>query len=423
MLKQKNSNIFRAFHSRNYTLFFFGQLISQIGTWMQRTGISWIVYTMTHSTFMLGVTVFAAQFPSFIFSIIGGIFSDRFNRHKILLFTQSASMVQAMLLAFLVLTHHYAIWQILTLSVVLGIINAFDTTARQPLVNDLIDNKAELPNALALNSSMVNLAMLAGPAFSGIVLVKFGAGICFLLNGLSFVAVLISLLIIKLPPTVKTTTPKNIKADLSEGFKYLTKTASIGMPILMLAIVSLLITPYNTLLPVFAKVIFHGNAATFGYMNGFIGFGAFCGALYLASLRQGTNIKKILIINTIIFGCCLALFSHMALFYPAMLFLCIGGFGLMSQTTICNTIVQMETVPAMRGRVLSYLVMAITGMVPLGSLIIGGISQKIGAPNTLLCQGILAVFIALIFSRLLKRTHGNQRVPIPDERLPEQTYE
>src|ERR1700733_4411611 len=196
---EKISATFRAFQNRNYRLFFSGQSVSQIGTWMQRTGVSWVIYTLTHSPFMLGLTVFASQFPSFIFSLPGGIASDRYNRYRVLLFTQIASMIQALLLAMLTLSNHYSVTGILLLSVLLGIINAFDVPARQPLIHEMVTDKADLPNALALNSSMVNLARLIGPALSGIVLVRWGAGICFLLNALSFIAVIISLLLMKLP--------------------------------------------------------------------------------------------------------------------------------------------------------------------------------------------------------------------------------
>jgi MFS family permease len=394
---------FRAFKNRNYTLFFTGQLVSQVGTWMQRTGVSWVVYTMTHSTVMLGLTIFASQFPSFLFSLPGGIVADRFNRHKVLLITQSLSLVQALLLAILVFTNNYAVWQILALSVMLGIVNAFDVPARQPLVNELIKDKADLPNAIALNSSMVNLAMLVGPALSGLVLVKFGAGICFLSNALSFVAVLISLLIIKLPPYKPLVIKKKISSELSDGFLYLKKTPNIAMVVILLALVSLLVIPYNTVLPVFAKVIFKGNAATFGFINSFIGLGALAGAFFLASLKRNTDLKIVLLANLAIFGGCLILFSLTSYFPLAMLFAAMSGFGMMSQSTICITIAQVESTPEMRGRVISYLVMAITGMLPLGSLLVGIISQKIGAPDTLLVQGIIALVIAGFFSLFLRK--------------------
>jgi len=396
-------NTFRAFRSRNYALFFVGQSISQIGTWMQRTAVSWVIYTLTHSTFMLGLTVFASQFPSFLLSLFGGIVSDRYDRYKILLITQVTSMIQAVLLTILILTHHEVIWEILALSAVLGVINAFDVPARQPLVHEMIQDKSDLPNALALNSSMNNLARLLGPALSGIVLVKFGAGICFLLNAVSFVAVILSLLFMKLPGFIPSGLKKDIGSELIAGFVYLKKKPAIGKVILMLSLVSLTVLPYNTLLPVFAKQIFKGDAATFGYINSFIGLGAVLGTFFLASLRTGTNLKILLLVSTIIFGFGLMLFSLISYFPLAMLFAAISGFGTMSQSTISNTIIQVEAESHMRGRAISFLVMAMFGMLPLGSLMIGAVSQIIGAPNTMFYQGLTALIIAGLFSNFLRK--------------------
>jgi MFS family permease len=399
----KRINTFRAFQNRNYTLYFTGQSVSLIGTWMQRTGISWVVYTMTHSTVMLGLTVFASQFPSFLFSLWGGILSDRYNRYKLLLLTQTASMIQAILLAILTLTNHFVVWQILTLSVILGIINAFDLPARQPLVHELVTNKDDIPNALALNSSMVNIARLVGPALSGIVLGYFGAGICFLINAVSFVAVIVSLLLMKLPAYKPVISTNKITSDISEGFSYLKNTPSISLRLLLLAVLSLLILPYDTLLPVFAKIVFKGDAATFGYISSFIGLGAIGGTIFLASLRQGASLKSLLLINIAIVGVGLILFSRINNFPIAMLFATLSGFGAMSQNTISITIIQVKTDAAMRGRVMSYVAMAYFGMLPLGSLLIGSISQKIGAQDTLLLQGIISLLIAGTVAAFLRK--------------------
>ena len=409
MKTERMKNTFRAFRNRNYALFFTGQSVSLIGTWMQRTGVSWVIYTMTHSTFMLGLTIFASQFPSFLFSLLGGILSDRYPRYKILLFTQTASLIQAVLLAILTLTDRYSVWQILTLSIALGVINAFDVPARQPLVHELVSDKADIPNALALNSSMVNFGRLVGPALSGIVLGKFGAGICFLLNAISFLAVIISLLLMKLPPHNPPAVKKKIASELAEGFLYLKKTRVISIILLMLIFVSLLVLPYDTLLPVFAKVIFKGDATTFGYIFSFIGLGAIGGTFFLASLKPGTDLKIVLLANTIILGIGLMLFSHTIYFPIAMFFATLSGFGAMSQNTLCLTIIQVNADPNMRGRVMSYVALAYFGMLPLGSLLIGAISQKIGAPNTILCQGILALIIAAIFSKFLRSDKMNKK--------------
>ena len=410
MKTDRKASTFRSFQNRNFTLFFTGQSISQIGTWMQGTGVSWVVYTMTHSTFMLGLTIFATMFPRFLLSLFGGIVADRYNRYKILLSTQVASMIQAVLLAILTLANHYTVWELLTLSAVLGVINAFDSPARQPLVHEMINDKADLPNALALNSSMVNFARIVGPALSGIVLQKFGAGICFLINALSFVAVIISLLLMKLPAYhIPSPVKKKITTELADGFTYLKHTPAISMILLMISLVSLLVLPYDTLMPVFAKVIFKGDAATFGYIRSFAGLGAIGGTFFLASLKPGADLKKVLLVNTIILGLGLMLFSHVSYFPLAMLFATLFGFGGMSQTTICLTIVQVHTDANMRGRVMSYLIMAMSGMLPLGSLLIGAISQHIGAPNAILSQGIMAVIIAAVFSNFLRREKLNKK--------------
>jgi MFS family permease len=396
--------VFSAFRSRNYRLYFYGQSVSLIGTWMQRTAVSWVIYTLTHSPFMLGLSLFSSQFPSFVLGLFGGVVSDRYNRYKVLLATQIASLVQSLLLAILILTGHYIVWEILAVSVLLGCINAFDVPARQSLIFDMVNDKDDLPNALALNASMVNLARLVGPAFAGIVLQQLGAGACFLLNSLSFVAVIGSLLRMRLTPFIPTVHNKRVLGELREGFMYLKDTPSIAKVILMLGAMSLLVIPYATLLPIYAKVIFKGDASTFGYINSFVGLGAIAGSLFLAS-RTGTtdsSRKKILLVNTIVFGIGLIFFSYMASFPVAMLFAAVSGFGMMAQTTMTNTIIQTTVVPDMRGRVISYFAMAYFGMLPIGSLLVGSLSSYIGAPATILGEGIAALLIVGIFWKYLR---------------------
>ena len=241
---------------------------------------------------MIGVAVFAAQFPSFLFSPIGGVVSDRYSRYRVMIITQVASLVQALLLALLVLFAHYTVWEILSLSVLLGIINGFDVPARQSMVHEIVNSREDLPNALALNSSMFNMARLIGPAISGIVLESFGAGICFLLNALSFVAVIISLLMMKLPKHIPSSHAKEVMKEFKEGWTYLRHTPGIRNVILMLAFTSLLVLPFITLLPIYAREIFQGNASTYGYLNSFIGLGALGGGIFLASLKAGRDLKK-----------------------------------------------------------------------------------------------------------------------------------
>ena len=294
---------FSAFKSRNYRLYFIGQSVSLIGTWMQKTAVSWVIYSLTHSKFMLGLTLFATMFPSFLFSFIGGVVSDRYNRYKVLLLTQVVSMIQAILLTALIFFKHYSVWEIIVLSVLLGIINAFDVPARQSLVYEMVDNKKDLPNALALNSSMVNLSRLIGPGIAGIIIEKFGDDICFGLNALSFVAVIVSLLLMKLPKYVSKPHTKNVLGELQEGFSYIKKTPEISFVLIMLGLISLFVLPFSTLIPVYAKDIFHGTASTFGIIDSVIGLGAFSGAIFLASLKPGRNLRKILGNQYICFWC------------------------------------------------------------------------------------------------------------------------
>ena len=398
-----NINTFRAFNSRNYRLYFCGQSISLIGTWMQRTAVYWVIYTATHSAPMLGLAVFAAQFPSFLFSPLGGVVSDRYNRYRVMIITQVASLIQAVLLVVVVLFTHYALWEIFALSALLGTINAFDMPARQSMVNEIINHKEDLPNAIALNSSMVNIARLIGPAISGIVLQKMGAGTCFLINAISFIVVILCLLLMRLPKYIHQKHTKKIIHEFKEGWKYLKCTPSITLVLILIACISISVLPFTTLLPVFAKVIFKGNAATFGYLNSAIGLGALGGALFLATLKAGSNLKKILFINLLILGVGLILFSHITTLPIALLFAMLAGFGMMSQTTITNTIIQTNVSKEMRGRVLSYFGMAYFGMLPLGGLMIGVVSQYIGAPNTILAEGILAILIAFVFLPFLRK--------------------
>jgi len=342
---------------------------------------------------MLGVTLFASLFPSFLFSFIGGVVADRYNRFKLLLLTQAVSMIQAILLTALVFFQHYTVWEIIAISVLLGIVNAFDVPARQSLVYDMITDKENLPNALALNSSMVNLSRFIGPVVAGVVLEKFGSAVCFGLNAFSFLAVIISLLLMRLGVYQPRKSNKNVFGDLKEGMSYIRKTPEIAFVLMMLALVSLVVLPFNSIMPAYAKDIFHGSASTFGVLNSAFGLGAFSGALFLASLKPDTNFRKVLAVNTFVFGAGLVLFSHTTWYPLALAFAAISGFGMMSQITITNTIIQTTVDPSMRGRVISFYAMAFFGMQPFGGLIVGAVSQSIGVQYTVLAEGIIALLI------------------------------
>ncbi|KAA6439367.1 MFS transporter [Dyadobacter flavalbus] len=399
-----------AFDSRNYKLYFAGQTISLLGTWMQKTAISWIIYSMTHSKFMLGVSIFANLFPSAMLTPFGGVVSDRYNRYRVLLITQILSMLQALTLTLVVYFKNYAVWEIISLSVVLGLINAFDVPARQSLVYELVDDKKNLPNALALNSSMVNLSKLIGPAIAGVAIERFGEVACFGANAFSFIAVISSLLMIRLPAFQAVKHTKNIFGELAEGLTYIRQTPSIRYIIVMLALASLLLLPFTSLMPIYAKDIFKGTASTFGLLDSAIGCGALVGAIFLATLRPGTNLSRILAINTFVFGMGLILFSYMRIYPLALVFIAIGAFGMMSQTTISNTLIQTTVTPSMRGRVISIFVMAYSGGVPIGSLIVSYVSQHIGVQATVMGQGILALVIGTMHVRYLKKNRASEQI-------------
>jgi MFS family permease len=398
-----NISTFRAFKSRNYRLYYGGQAVSLIGTWMQKTAVSWVVYVLTNNPFMLGVSLFATQFPSFLFSLFGGVVSDRYDRYKVLLTTQVLSMLQSLALALIIFSGHYTVWVIIGMGTLLGIINAFDVPSRQSLVFDMIESKEDLPNALALNSSMVNLSRLIGPAIAGFALERWGDGICFLLNAFSFLAVISSLLRMKLPPYQRKPRKQNALSDLRDGLVYLKQNPTLASLIGMLSLMSLFVLPFTTLMPVYAKVVFHGTASTFGLIDSFIGIGALSGAIFLASVKPGTNLRRVLLINTGILGTALIVFSHMTIYPLALAVITTAGFGMMSQTTVTNTLIQTMAAPNMRGRVISFFAMSLFGMQPLGSLLIGSVSKAIGTQTTILCSGVMAILIASVFGYYVRK--------------------
>jgi MFS family permease len=411
-------NIYKSLKHRNYRLFFLGQSISLIGTWMQRMAVSWLVYRTTESAFLLGVVSFATQFPTFLFGPYGGVMTDRYNRYKILLTTQFFALIQAAILAYIVLTEKFSIFHIIILSLMLGLINAFDTPSRQSLMFELVDNKEDLPNAIALNSSMVHLARLIGPAIAGVFLLKLGEGFCFLLNALSFIAVITSLLLMKIPSLKKqineTSPGGKIKTtlwgDFWEGLNYLQKTPDLKIIIFRMALISLMVMPYTTLLPVFARDIFHGNSSTFAWLNSVTGLGALSGAFYLASLTDNSRFSKILIYLNFIFGLSLIIFSFTRVLPVALFFATLSGFGMMCQSTISNTIVQTTVSDKIRGRVMSFFSMSFFGMQPIGSFFIGLTSERIGAQSTVLIQGIACIIIGFIFLPYLKNFNHNLQI-------------
>lgn len=394
-------SVFRSFRSKNYTLYFTGRAVSQFGTWMQRTAVLWFVYSMTNSAFLSGVTIFAEQFPSFLFSMFGGIAADRYDRFKIIKITQVASMLQSAMLAVLMLTHHAEIWSVLALSVLLGIINAFDVPARQAMVHDIVADQSDLSNAISLTTATACLAQLLGPPAAGFIYKSFGPANCFWINAASFAGVFVSILLMKLPPYKPSTRRKKVVKELAEGFAYVRRTPSIGLTILLAAIASLVVLPYNTVLPVFAKKVFHGDASTFGTIQGFVGVGAVIGTIFLASRKPEARLRRILFFTSIVLCVGLIFFALTGNFPLAMFFAAVTGFGGITEFAVCNILVQSESAPEMRGRAIGILLMAFFGMAPLGSLLVGAISQRAGAPYTVLGEGIIGIVVILGFTKYL----------------------
>ncbi len=396
--------VFRVFSSRNYSYFFFGQIISRMGTWMQRTAVIWVIYTITHSLLMVGIATFAEQFPSFFLSPAGGITADKYERNKIVIVTQIVSAIQAVLLTVLYYLGWHSIWLILFLSLILGVANAFDIPARQAMVNDLVANPDFLPGAIAMNSSLNNFTRLAGPALAGVVMAAYGATACFAANAISFIAVIYCLFKLKIPKHGETMTRnKNSWKNFNDGLKYTLNNKEIGRTLLLAALVSFLVITYNTLQPYFAHDVFFGNAATFGYINGSTGLGALISTLVIASQKNGNKLKGMLFFNLILLGIGLIVMSYVHILYLYLIMSLICGFGAMSTMPICNTIVQTVSSPEMRGRVVGFFAMATMGMIPLGSLVMGWLAKIIGPQNCQFAQGIVCLLIVGAFFRFFKR--------------------
>jgi MFS family permease len=393
--------IFRSLGHRNYRLFFGGQGISLIGTWMQQIAINWLVYRLTGSALLLGVVGFTGRIPTFVFSPLAGVLVDRWNRHRILVVTQILSMIQALILAFLVLTDKIVVWHIIFLSICLGLINALDTPARQAFVVDMIERREDLGNAIALNSSMVNSARLLGPSIAGVLIASMGEGMCFLLNGMSYLAVILSLLAMKITSKRTETPDTYVLHGLKEGFHYAFGFLPIRYILLLLALVSLIGMPYTVLMPVFARDILHGGPHTLGFLMGSSGVGALVGAIYLASRRSVLGLGKWIALAASLFGIGLIAFSLSRIFWFSLFLMLLTGFGMIVQMASSNTVLQTVVDEDKRGRVMSFYAMAFRGMTPFGSLLAGGLASKIGAPNTLMIGGISCILGSLVFARKL----------------------
>lgn len=397
------NDLFRALRNKNYRLFFYGQTLSLVGTWIQQVALSWLIYSVTNSPFLLGFVMFAGQLPTFLIAPFAGVLADRYDKRKMIIITQAVAMLQAILLAIFVLTNHINVTVLIILNIILGISNAFDIPTRQSFVIQMVDHKEDLPNAIALNSSIVNGSRLIGPAIAGILVASLGEGICFLINAISFVFVIISLLLMKIEKEEKAGNEKvSILKQLKEGYQYSFGFLPIRSVILLLAVVSLFGNPYLVLLPVFAKDILSGNATTLGYLNSAVGIGALSAALYLASRKSTLGLGKIIATTTLIFAFSLVSFSFSKTFTLSVIILLFCGFGMMMQTAGSNTILQTLSNDDMRGRVMSFYTVAFRGMAPFGSLWAGTFADNFGAPVTVLISGIVCLGAGMLFFKNLK---------------------
>jgi len=394
--------VFRALRYRNYRLFFGGQGISLIGTWMQRIALSWFVYRLTDSVFLLGVVGFAGQIPTFVLAPVAGVLADRWSCRRIIVVTQVLAMVQAFVLAALVLTNTITVWEIVVLSVFLGFVNAFDMPARQTFVVEMVEGRREdLGNAIALNSSLFNGARLLGPSIAGILIAVVGEGVCFLFNGLSYIPVVGSLLAMRIAPRESKAGNTHVLRGLKEGFSYAFGFDPIRSIILLIALVSLMGMPYQVLMPIFAKQILHGGSNIFGFLMGAAGAGALTGAFYLASRRKILTLGRTIPVASSIFGLGLVGFSVSHVLWLSIVLMLFVGFGMMVQMAASNTTLQTIVDDDKRGRVMSLYTMAFMGTAPFGSLMAGSLAAKIGSPNTLLVSGLCCICAGLLFARKL----------------------
>jgi MFS family permease len=393
--------IFRALQHRNYRLFFSGQGISLIGTWMQQIAMGWLVYRMTNSAFLLGLIGFSSQICILFISPFAGVLSDRMNRHRILIATQSLAMVQAFILATLTLTGTIAVHHIVILSLFLGLVNSFDIPNRQAFVVELVEKREDLGNVIALNSFLFNGARLVGPSIAGILISILGEGMCFLLNGVSFIAVIIALLAMKVIFNKREKEKTQVLKGLKEGFAYAFGFPPIRSIIFFLGWISVMGMACTTLMPIFAKDILHGGSQTYGFLMAAIGVGAIIGAIYLASRKSVLGLGRIIAIASGIFGMGLISFSLSRILWLSLFLLLLAGFGMMVHLASSNTILQTMVDDDKRGRVMSIYSMAFMGMAPFGSLAGGSLAARIGASYTLIIGGVLCILGSFMFAKKL----------------------
>lgn len=405
----------RALRYRNYRLFFMGQGISLIGTWMQRTALLWFVYAWTHNPLLLGYLDFSSQIPALIVAPWAGLVADHFNRHRLVIITQCAAMLQASLLAALVLTDHVQVWHLFALSIFLGIVNGFDIPLRQSFVVEMVDDKAHLGNAIALNSSVFNGARLVGPSIAGFILAATNAGVCFALNAVSYLAVIWALLVMKIRPRDRARTASGGLDGLIEGVVYVFRFKPILFLLLNLSFIGIMGTPYMTLMPMFAKDILAGGPKTLGFLIAAVGVGALVGATYLAARKQQRGLSKLIAIFMAVYSVSLVAFSESRSLPISMMIVLFTGCGMMMVMAGTNTLIQTLVDDDKRGRVMSLYTMAFMGAGPIGSVWAGHAAKVIGAPLTVYIGGMGCLLASAVFIAGLGRLRGAIR-PVYDRK-------
>lgn len=389
--------MFRSLRNRNYRLYFTGQAISLIGTWMQQVALGWLIYRLTNSAALLGLVAFAGQIPSLLFSPFAGTLADRMDRHKLYVWTQVLAMGEALALAALTLSGHAHISGIIILGAIAGLINAVAMPTQQALLVELIEQPEDLTNAIGLNSSLMNATRLVGPAIAGVLVAWVGEGMCFLLNGLSYIGVLIALLQMHVTPRPKAAHSAPMLAHMREGIRYAMGFSPIRAIILFIGTISLAGMSYMVLMPVFAKTILHGDAQTLGWLTGSSGVGALAGALLLANRQQIMGIGRWITGASVLFSLGLIAFSLSQSIWLSMGILAATGFGMMIMFGSCNMVMQTLVDEDKRGRVMSLFTMAFMGMMPFGSLLTGWLGDVIGVPHTLQIGGVICLLTTAWF--------------------------
>ena len=403
------ASTFRSLKHRNFRLFTIGQSISVIGSWMQQVAVGWLVYRLTDSALLLGVVAFAAQGPTFILAPLAGAIADRSNKHRILFIVQALMMVQALVLAALVLSGAVQIWHVVVLSAFLGCLSGFDIPVRQSLLVELVSGREDLSNAIALNSSMFNGARLIGPAIAGFAIAIVGEGVVILLNGLSYIAVLIALAMMHITISERTPAKEPMLRQIRAGFRYAFEFAPIRAVLALVALVSLVGVPFSVLLPVVASHVLEGDAKTLGVLVSCTGAGALAAALYLAGRETVRGLSRVIAWSATLFGLALVGFSFSRWLWLSALMLVLAGFGMMLQMASSNTFLQTIVEDDKRGRILALYTMAYIGTSPLGSLLLGAAAQRVGAQATIAAGGALCVLFAAVFGRGLENFRAQVR--------------